>query len=85
MPDSSAVVFIAFGVLSLCVVLALCVFASDWFSPLWRFLLRAFKRVNISRGLTSNHAYDSYDSYDLDLDSDLNSGRESENLSLIHI
>lgn len=85
MPDSSAVVFIAFGVLSLCVVLALCVFALDWFSPLWRFLVRAFKRFNIARGLTSNTAYDSYDSFDSDFDSNhnsnLNSGRESENLA----
>ena len=83
MPDSSAVVFIAFGVLSLCVVLALCVFALDWFSPLWRFLVRAFKRFNIARRLTSNNAYDSDFDSDLDsnLNSNLNSGRESENLA----
>ncbi len=41
--DSSAVVFIAFGVLSLCVVIALVVLAMDWFLPFWRFLLRSFK------------------------------------------
>ena len=47
--DSSVVVFIAFGVLALCVVIALLVLSLDWFSPVWRFLLRAFNRIRGSR------------------------------------
>lgn len=47
--DSSVVVFIAFGVLALCVVIALLVLSLDWFSPVWRFLLRAFNRIFGSR------------------------------------
>ena len=43
--DSSAVVFIAFGVLALCVVLALVVLMSDWLLPCLRRVLRGVSGV----------------------------------------
>lgn len=44
--DSSAVVFIAFGVLALCVVLALVVLMSDWLLPCLRRVLRGVSGVS---------------------------------------
>ena len=56
--DYSAVVFIAFGVLALCVVIALVVLSLDWFSPVWCFLLRMFGRI---RSKIRSKNYDAQD------------------------
>lgn len=59
MPQGSSavviVVFVAFGVLALCVVLSLCVLMSDWFSTVCRLFKRAF---NYIRGAKYGARYD---------------------------
>lgn len=66
MPQGSSavviVVFVAFGVLALCVVLSLCVLMSDWFSTVCRLFKRAF---NYIRGAKYGARYDAkYDESD---------------------
>ena len=62
MPQGSSavviVVFVAFGVLALCVVLSLCVLMSDWFSTVLRLFKRAF---NYIRGARYGAKYDESD------------------------
>lgn len=78
--DSSAVVFIAFGVLALCVVLALVVLMSDWLLPCLRRVLRgvsgvcsALRRsfgglIKVFRLRPFLKSADSGDAYDSDVD-----------------
>lgn len=88
--DYSAVVFIAFGVLALCVMIALIVFVVDWFSPCWRFLLCVFKPIfrrikalirKDSRGGGSYGSDDSDDSYDSSGDDDFEDNRDFSSYS----
>lgn len=60
--DFSAMVFIAFGILALCVLIALFMLMSDWFLLCWRFVMRACKSVRGAHDNLHDHMHD--DAYD---------------------
>ena len=81
MPQGSSavviVVFVAFGVLALCVVLSLCVLMSDWFSTVLRLFKRAF---NYIRGARYDAKYGESDDISDDI-SDDSSDNASDDIS----